>query len=173
VRCRLIRDRSETPPRRRQNARRGPWSRSYRIAGQFGVRMCAGRAGQQLAGEQIQDGGQIQLPSSVEISVISPHHLVFGAAAVKSRRTKSGNFGAVLSCFLSPRRCLGFRPSKPWRRIESATVFTLTDQPSSIKSAWMRGEPYVPPEVANAALIVASSSSRRSCWSVGLRSSHL
>jgi hypothetical protein len=113
------------------------------------------------------------LPSSVEISVISPHHLVFGAAAVKSRRTKSGNFGAVLSCFLSPRRCLGFRPSKPWRRIESATVFTLTDQPSSIKSAWMRGEPYVPPEVANAALIVASSSSRRSCWSVGLRSSHL
>jgi hypothetical protein len=33
------------------------------------------------------------LPSSVGISVMSPHHLRFGAEAVKSRRSKSGNLG--------------------------------------------------------------------------------
>ena len=37
------------------------------------------------------------LPSSVGISVVSPHHLTFAAGAVKSRLSRSGNFGANLS----------------------------------------------------------------------------
>jgi len=40
------------------------------------------------------------LPVAVGISVMSPTHLVLGAVAVTSRRTRSGNFAAVLSCFV-------------------------------------------------------------------------
>jgi hypothetical protein len=72
---------------------------------------------------------------------MSPHHLRFGADAEKSRFNRSGNFGAFLSWRVNPLGCFGLRPCRPWRRMDSATVFTLTFQPSSSRSAWMRGEP--------------------------------
>src|SRR6478735_12652508 len=62
-------------------------------------------------------------PLSVGISVISPTHLVFGASAAKLRLTRSGNFGAVLSCRVNPLRRLILRATRSWRRIDSATVF--------------------------------------------------
>ena len=41
-------------------------------------------------------------PPAVGISVISPTHLALARSAVKFRLRRSGNFGAVLSCFVSP-----------------------------------------------------------------------
>ena len=104
---------------------------------------------------------------------MSPHHFRFGAGAVKSRLSRSGNFGAFLSCLVNPLLCLGFLPCRPCRRIESATVFTLTDQPASTRSAWIRGEPYVRWDAVNIASIAASSSSRRRCRGPGSALSHL
>ena len=46
------------------------------------------------------------LPWSVGISVMSPTQRQFGAGAVKSRFNRSGNFGAVRSCRVSPFRRL-------------------------------------------------------------------
>src|SRR5690242_3688519 len=66
------------------------------------------------------------LPAAVGISVMSPTHLRFGASAVKSRRSRSPNFGAVLSCLVRPCRRRIVRATRPWRRMESATVFSDT-----------------------------------------------
>ena len=68
---------------------------------------------------------------------MSPTQRALGRSAVKSRRSRSGNFGAVLSCLVRPLRRLIRRATRPWRRIESATVFSLTLQPSSRRS-WTR-----------------------------------
>jgi hypothetical protein len=84
------------------------------------------------------------LPPLVGISVTSPHQRWFGAAAVKSRFSRSGNFAAVSSCLVNPLLRLTFRAIRPWRRIESATVFSLTCQPASRRSACSRGEPCNP-----------------------------
>src|SRR3954454_25198054 len=65
---------------------------------------------------------------------MSPTHLALGVAAVKSRLSRSGNFGAVLSCRVSPLRRRIRRATRPWRRIESATVFSDTVQPASRRS---------------------------------------
>lgn len=102
------------------------------------------------------------LPSSVGISVMSPHQRQFGAGAVKSRPSRSGNFGAFRSCFVVLEGRFFFRPTKPWRRIESATVFTDTDHPASTRSAWIRGEPYVRFEPTNMLCTNASSFDLRS-----------
>ena len=83
-------------------------------------------------------------PAAVGISVMSPTHCMFGASAVKSRFSRSGNFGAVLSCRVNPLRRLIRRATRPWRRIESATVFSDTTQPASRRSACSRGEPCSP-----------------------------
>ena len=104
---------------------------------------------------------------------MSPHHFTFGAGAAKSRRSRSANFGAALSWRVNPLRRFGLRPCRPCRRIESATVFTLTVQPASTRSAWIRGEPYVHPDASNAALTAVSSSPRRTWVGVGSRCTHL
>ena len=44
---------------------------------------------------------------------MSPHHVTFGAGAVKSRLSRSPNFGAVSPCLVNPLRRLGLRPAKP------------------------------------------------------------
>jgi hypothetical protein len=111
--------------------------------------------------------------ASLGISVMSPQHLRFGAGAVKSRLSRSGNFGAVRSWRVNPLLRLGFLPCRPCRRIESATVFTLTVHPASTRSAWMRGESYVRFDSTNNRKTSASSSARRRCRTVAGRSSHL
>jgi len=99
---------------------------------------------------------------------MSPHQRTFGAGAVKSRLSRSGNFGAFLSCLVNPLRRLGLRPNRPCLAIESATVFSPTDQPASSRSRWMRGEPYVRSEASNSSRTLASSSRRRcSCGVTG------
>ena len=70
------------------------------------------------------------LPPAVGISVMSPTHRWFGAAAVKSRLIRSGNGALVLSCFVKPLRRLIFRAISPCRRIDFATVFSETTHPS-------------------------------------------
>src|SRR4051812_39364851 len=45
-------------------------------------------------------------PAAVGISVMSPTQRLFCVLALKSRRSRSGNFGAVLSCRVSPLRRL-------------------------------------------------------------------
>src|SRR5699024_11207581 len=47
-------------------------------------------------------------PAAVGISVMSPTHRVFGRSAVKSRLSRSGNFGFVLSWVVNPLRRLIF-----------------------------------------------------------------
>ena len=79
---------------------------------------------------------------------MSPTHLRFGAAAVKSRLSRSGNFGAVLSCLVSPFLRLIRRATSPWRRIESATVFSYTSHPSSRRSAMQPRRAVQPPPLA-------------------------
>src|SRR4051794_10042385 len=97
----------------------------------------------------------------VGISVMSPTHLAFGRSAVKSRLSRSGNLGAVLSCLVNPFRRLIRRATKPWRRIESATVFSLTFQPTARRSWTNRGEPCNPRALPNAIRTARSMVSRR------------
>ena len=73
------------------------------------------------------------------ISVMSPTQRVFRVEAVKSRLNRSANFGAVLSWRVRPLRRRIRRATRCWRRIDSATVFTDTTQPSSRRSASSRG----------------------------------
>jgi hypothetical protein len=75
-----------------------------RVAGQAGVGVLRGRAGQQPARMQVSTEAKKSLPSSVRISVMSPHHFAFGVGAVKSRCSRLGNFGAVRSWRVNPRR---------------------------------------------------------------------
>ena len=88
-------------------------------------------------------------PLAVGISVISPTQRALARSAVKSRLSRSGNFGAVLSCRVSPFLRLIRRATRPWRRIESATVFSETVQPSSTRSACSRGDPCSPRFLVN------------------------
>jgi hypothetical protein len=82
------------------------------------------------------------LPSSVSISVPSPYHLRFTWSAAKSRPIRSGARHRPLPCrVVCFRRRLG-RDRKPSSRMILATVFTLTTQPSSRRSAVILGEPY-------------------------------
>lgn len=82
------------------------------------------------------------LPSSVGISVRSPHHFWLIRSAPKSRPTRSGIGAAALSGRVSDRRLrFGDRPTRPWRAIEAATVFTDTAQPASTRSSHTRGDP--------------------------------
>jgi hypothetical protein len=113
------------------------------------------------------------LPAAVGISVMSPTHRQFGLWAVKSRLSRSGNFGAVLSCRVSPLRLRIRRATRPWRRIESATVFSDTVQPASRRSACSRGEPCKLRALVKASATAASSSVRRCSVGVGVRSIHL
>jgi len=58
---------------------------------------------------------------------MSPTQRWFGTEAVKSRLSRSGSFGAVLSCRVKPLgRLKTTRATRPCRRIESATVLTDT-----------------------------------------------
>lgn len=75
------------------------------------------------------------LPSPVGISVMSPTQLQFGAGAVKSRRTRSGNGDFDLSGFVNPLRRLMTRATRPRRRIESATDFSETTHPKRVAPA--------------------------------------
>lgn len=92
---------------------------------------------------------------------MSRTHLAFGRSAVKSRLSRSGNFGAVLSCRVSPLRRRIRRATSPWRRIDSATAFSLTFHPVSTRSACSRGERCTPRAFSNAAFTARSTVSRR------------
>ena len=102
---------------------------------------------------------------------MSPTHFRFGVSEVKARFTRSGNFGLVLSCRVSPLRRLIRRATRPWRRMESATVFSDTTHPSSSRSACSRGEPCRPRAFVNPTRTARSTVSRRrstagSWWSI-------
>jgi hypothetical protein len=55
----------------------------------------------------------------------------------------------------------------------AATVFSLTRQPASRRSAVIRGEPYLPWWAANNCLIAAVSCARRACCGDRSPSRHL
>jgi hypothetical protein len=105
----------------------------HRVTSKLSVRVIRHRTHQQTASTQIQHRSQEELA------------LVGGdlndVAALKSRLSRSGNFATFLSWRVNPLDRFGLRPCSPCRRMDSATVFTPTFQPSSSKSAWMRGEP--------------------------------
>jgi hypothetical protein len=56
-----------------------------RVAGQIGIWVIRGRAGQQTTRMQIQHRSQEELAFAGGFSVMSPDHFTFGAGAVKSR----------------------------------------------------------------------------------------
>src|SRR5512138_2714314 len=100
---------------------------------------------------------------------MSPTHLTFGAAAAKSRRSKSGNGRRFLSGRVRFTRRLRTRATSWWRAIDAATVFTLTRQPAATRSAYTRGDPYVAPEASKEARTAASKAARRRSAGVGGR----
>ena len=67
----------------------------------------------------------------------------------------------VLSCVVSPLRRLIRRATRLQRRIESATVFSLTVHPSSTRSTCRRGEPCGPRAFLNGTTTARSTVSRR------------
>jgi hypothetical protein len=81
------------------------------------------------------------LPSSVQISVPSPYHLTLTSAAGKSRRTRSGARHRPLPGRVVALRFFFRRAARPSSAITAATVFSLTCQPSSRRSAAIRGDP--------------------------------
>jgi hypothetical protein len=82
------------------------------------------------------------LPSSVEMSVRSPHQRTSGReGGVKSRRSPSGALRADLSGLVVPRRLRVRRATKPCSAIRFATVFSLTRHPNARRSAVIRGDP--------------------------------
>ena len=72
---------------------------------------------------------------------MSPTQRTLGAGAVKSRFSRSGNGLFFLSCRVRFTRRFFVRATSCCRAIDSATVLTLTRQPSAASSAWIRGEP--------------------------------
>src|SRR5215204_5060992 len=91
------------------------------------------------------------LPSSVGISVRSPHQRWLITPAAKSLFTRSGIGAAALSGRVSQRRFrFGQRPARPWRTIEAATDFFDTRHPVSTKTSNTEvypqspGDPLVP-----------------------------
>ena len=135
--------------------------------------MAGGRRAEEPAEYRSITVARYNLLEEVGISVMSPTHLVLAREAVKSRLTRSGNFAAALSCLVKPLRRLTIRATRPCRRIESATLFSLTDQPASRRSTTSRGDPCKPRAVLNAAVTAVSSLARRFSVLVGARSRHL
>ena len=84
------------------------------------------------------------------ISVRSDTHrwLTAGGGA-KSRFSRSGAFRARRSALVRPRRLFFGRATRPWLRIEVATVFLLTRQPRSRSATVIGGEPSRPPRRRN------------------------
>lgn len=73
--------------------------------------------------------------------VMSPHHLVFSVSAVKSRITRPGADGAVLSTIVVRfffHRC---RPTMRSVRIRRVTHFRLIPCPRARSSTWTHGAP--------------------------------
>ena len=83
------------------------------------------------------------------ISVPSPYHLTLISCAGKSRRTRSGARQRPLPGRAGDLRFFFRLAARPCSRIIAATVFLLTAQPSSRRSAVIRGEPYLPSCAAN------------------------
>ena len=85
---------------------------------------------------------------------------------------------AVACCRPLPGRVVALRfffrrAARPSSRISAATVFSLTAQPSSRRSAVIRGEPYLPSCPANSRLISALSRSRRAARGGSCPGAHL
>ena len=95
------------------------------------------------------------------ISVPSPYHLRLTSCAGKSRLTRSGARHRPLPGRVVALRFFFRRAARPSSRITAATVFSLTAQPSSRRSAVIRGEPYLPSCAANSLLTAALSCSCR------------
>ena len=77
------------------------------------------------------------------------------------RSERSGAFHARRSALVRPRRLFFGRATRPWLRIEAATVFLLTFQPRSCSAAVIGGEPSRPPRRRNNQATAASSALRR------------
>jgi creatinine amidohydrolase len=101
------------------------------------------------------------LPSPAGISVPSPYHFWLVSCAGKSRRTRSGARQRPLPGRVVALRFFFRRAARPSPAITAATVFSLTAQPSSRRSAVIRGDPYLPPCAPNSRLTSALSCSRR------------
>ena len=104
-------------------------------------------------------------------SVRSPHHLTLIAGAVKSRLTRSGAGGAALSGRVSqPRRDLVGRATRPWRAIDTSTLFFDTRHPSATRVGERPRRPIPTSEASNdrcTAHPAARRCSRRAASQVG------
>src|SRR3989442_393446 len=70
-------------------------------------------------------------PSPVSISVRSDtHRWLIPAGGAKSRSSRSAGLRARRSALVNPRRFFRGRATRPWPRIESATVFLLIRHPA-------------------------------------------
>jgi hypothetical protein len=62
---------------------------------QAGVVLLAHRVAEDAPGVQVDHGGQVELPSPVRISVMSPYQATSGAGTVSTRLTRSGAAGRI------------------------------------------------------------------------------
>ena len=113
------------------------------------------------ARSHVQHRVKVELPSSVQISVPSPYHFWLIFSAGKSRLIRSGaRHRPFPGRVASLRRFFG-RAARPISAISAATVFLLTVQPASCRSAVIIGDPRLPLCSSNSRLTSAFSRSRR------------
>ena len=101
------------------------------------------------------------MPSPVSISVPSPYHFWLIPAAGKFRLTRSGARHRPFPGRVLPLRRFFGRAARPISAISAATVFLLTRQPRSRRSAVIIGDPRLPLCSSNSRAIPAFSRSRR------------
>src|SRR5579859_2772132 len=106
-------------------------------------------------------------PSPVGITVRSVTHSRFGALAVKLRFTRSpgrgsAGFGTVVRGLRA-----GAIPAMAFWRISRSTRLRETASPSRLSTAWIRGEPYTPPESAWMARMRSSNCASRNSRLLG------
>jgi len=93
--------------------------------------------------------------------VPSPNHFWLTFAALKSRLTRSGARHRPLPGRVVALRLFLRRAARCCSAISCATVFWLTAQPASFKSAVIRGDPYFPSCALNSRAISMASAARR------------
>ncbi len=113
------------------------------------------------------------MPSPVTISVPSPYHFWLILPAGKSRLTRSGARHRPLPGRVVAFRLFFRRAASPSSRISSATVFSLTFQPASFRSAVIRGDPHLPSCPANRRPTSAFSRWRRAARGASSPPAHL
>ena len=145
-----------------------------RGVGQLRVMMLGQGEPEHPAGGRVQHRREVQLALiGVDIGAVAVPLLVdLGRGEVPLDQVPAPASGLSPAGVVA-RRLFVRRAARPISRSRAATVFLLTAQPASFRSAVMRGEPYLPSCAPNSLLISALSRSRRAARGGSPRPDHL